>query len=95
MLSSKHNSIIKLLDTALTNPNFNKNILPASGFSVRFKFNEKNYQVPKPGSGYFRRVVHYPEKYTLKPIPYTNLGGRDPVTRKNSIKKLMNLYFLQ
>jgi len=49
---------------------------------VRFKFRELD--IPKPGAGgsgmQFRRTVHYPEKYTIKPIPTTNLGGRDPKT---------------
>jgi len=46
---------------------------------VRFKF--KEIVVPKPGWPlYLRRTVHYPEKYTIKPIPTTNLAGRDPET---------------
>jgi hypothetical protein len=37
--------------------------------------------VPKPGNGrQFRRIVHYPEKYTVQPLNVTNLAGRDPVT---------------
>jgi len=44
------------------------------------KFKELQVELPKPGpgNGYYRRVVHYPEKYTLKPVRYTNLAGRDP-----------------
>lgn len=39
--------------------------------------------VPKPGNGRtFRRIVHYPEKYTVEPLNVTNLAGRDPVTGK-------------
>jgi hypothetical protein len=39
--------------------------------------------VPKPGNGRsFRRIVHYPEKYTVEPLKVTNLAGRDPVTGK-------------
>jgi len=46
---------------------------------VRFRY--KDIEVPKPGNhNYFRRIVHYPEKYTIKPIPTTNLAGRDPIT---------------
>lgn len=33
-----------------------------------------------PHSGKFRRIVHYPDKYTVKPLEVTNLGGRDPVS---------------
>ncbi|XP_013183664.1 large ribosomal subunit protein uL2m [Amyelois transitella] len=36
---------------------------------------------PKPGFGKsFRRIVHFPDKYTVKPLEVTNLAGRDPVT---------------
>lgn len=37
---------------------------------------------PKPGvkGKSYRRIVHYPEKYTVKPLDVTNLAGRDPVT---------------
>lgn len=36
---------------------------------------------PKPGRGKaYRRIVHYPEQYTVKPLDVTNLAGRDPVT---------------
>lgn len=56
---------------------------PLLGGSVRFyRFKEKLFEIPKAGDGYFRRTVHYPEKYTIKPVPYTNLAGRDPVTGK-------------
>lgn len=39
---------------------------------------------PKPGvkGNCYRRVVHFPEEYTVKPLNTTNLGGRDPVTGK-------------
>jgi len=46
---------------------------------VRFRWN-RDVKDPKPGELYLRRRVHYPEKYTLKPVPYTNLAGRNPVT---------------
>lgn len=36
---------------------------------------------PKPGFGKaYRRIVHFPEEYTVKPIEVTNLAGRDPET---------------
>lgn len=38
--------------------------------------------IPKPGvkGKSYRRIVHFPEKYTVKPLDVTNLAGRDPVT---------------
>ena len=34
---------------------------------------------PKPGHGKsFRRIVHFPDKYTVEPLNVTNLAGRDP-----------------
>ncbi|CAG7786964.1 unnamed protein product [Allacma fusca] len=53
---------------------------PLTVTPIRTRWNDTNLEVPKPGSGYYRRTVHYPEKYTLEPIPTTNLGGRDPKT---------------
>ncbi|XP_045775672.1 39S ribosomal protein L2, mitochondrial [Maniola jurtina] len=36
---------------------------------------------PKPGFGIsYRRTVHFPEEYTVKPLEVTNLAGRDPVS---------------
>ncbi|XP_053687634.1 39S ribosomal protein L2, mitochondrial [Sabethes cyaneus] len=36
---------------------------------------------PKPGTGKaYRRIVHYPEQYTVVPLQVTNLAGRDPDT---------------
>nr|CAD7396141.1 unnamed protein product [Timema poppensis] len=47
--------------------------------SVRFKCRDVN--LPKPGGGRsFRRIVHFPEEYTVKPLSVTNLAGRDPVS---------------
>lgn len=45
----------------------------------------KFYLVPQfkpPPSGKFRRKVHYPDEYTVKPLDVTRLGGRDPETGK-------------
>ncbi|XP_038221883.1 39S ribosomal protein L2, mitochondrial [Zerene cesonia] len=40
-----------------------------------------NIEKPKPGFGKsYRRIVHFPEEYTVKPLDVTNLAGRDPVT---------------
>ncbi|XP_044257954.1 39S ribosomal protein L2, mitochondrial [Tribolium madens] len=44
---------------------------------------------PKPVIGHgkgFRRIVHFPEKYTVKPLEVTNLGGRDPETGRIAVK---------
>lgn len=46
--------------------------------SVRFR---KYVVKPQPGFGIsYRRIVHFPEKYTVKPLDVTNLAGRDPVS---------------
>lgn len=38
---------------------------------------------PKPGLGKsYRRIVHFPDEYTVKPLEVTNLAGRDPVSGK-------------
>lgn len=42
-----------------------------------------NIDKPKPGFGKsYRRIVHFPENYTVKPLEVTNLAGRDPETGK-------------
>lgn len=41
----------------------------------------KYIKLPKPGTGQaFRRIVHFPENYTVEPLNSTNIAGRDPVT---------------
>ncbi|CAG9769377.1 unnamed protein product [Ceutorhynchus assimilis] len=53
--------------------------------SVRFK--TKHVELPEIGHGVaFRRTVHYPEEYTVKPLDVTNLGGRDPKTGRMVVK---------
>ncbi|XP_018322266.1 39S ribosomal protein L2, mitochondrial [Agrilus planipennis] len=50
--------------------------------------NAGNY-IEKPLIGHgksFRRIVHYPEEYTVKPLEVTNLGGRDPVSGRLVVK---------
>ncbi|KAF5304336.1 hypothetical protein FQA39_LY09715 [Lamprigera yunnana] len=40
-----------------------------------------NLEKPLPGFGIsYRRIIHYPEEYTVKPLDVTNLAGRDPVS---------------
>ncbi|KAG8232610.1 hypothetical protein J437_LFUL010733 [Ladona fulva] len=52
-----------------------------------YRSKHKDVELPKPGQGRaFRRVVHYPKKYTVEPIPYTRLGGRDPETGRVVVK---------
>nr|XP_046465408.1 39S ribosomal protein L2, mitochondrial isoform X1 [Neodiprion pinetum] len=48
----------------------------------------KGIDKPKPGvpGTCYRRIVHYPEEYTVKPLKVTNLGGRDPVTGRLVVK---------
>lgn len=53
--------------------------------SVRNKYLHK--ELPQIGHGKaFRRIVHFPEEYTVKPLEVTNLGGRDPVTGRLVVK---------
>ncbi|XP_067612945.1 large ribosomal subunit protein uL2m [Eurosta solidaginis] len=52
---------------------------PASTIQMRGKC--KFVIKPKPGAGQqFRRIVHFPKEYTVKPLETTHLAGRDPVT---------------
>lgn len=54
---------------------------PATAVFTQERTVYKFVQKPKPGTGQaFRRVVHYPEKYTVQPLPTTHLAGRDPIT---------------
>jgi len=65
-----HNNLISLISINL------RNISLTSSNNIR-EFVEK----PKPGEGQqFRRIVHYPEEYTVEPLKTTHLAGRDPVT---------------
>ncbi|GAB1865661.1 39S ribosomal protein L2, mitochondrial [Camponotus japonicus] len=42
---------------------------------------------PKIGAGKaFRRIVHFEDKYTVKPLKITNLGGRDSATGRVAVK---------
>ncbi|EGI57661.1 PREDICTED: 39S ribosomal protein L2, mitochondrial [Acromyrmex echinatior] len=50
-----------------------------SQVSRRYKW--KLVQLPEPGTGKaFRRIVHFKDNYTVKPLKITNLAGRDPIT---------------
>lgn len=42
-------------------------------------------EMPEP-SGAFRRKVHFPEEYTVKPLSVTRLGGRDPASGRKVVK---------
>lgn len=59
-------------------------ISQSSIVSMRFKSTKEKQifvEVPKPGQGQaFRRIVHFPDEYTVQPLRVTNLGGRDPKT---------------
>lgn len=47
----------------------------------------KYLELPEIGRGIaFRRKVHFPENYTVKPLEVTNLGGRDPVSGRVVVK---------
>lgn len=42
---------------------------------------------PEIGTGIaYRRIIHFPEDYTVKPLDTTNLAGRDPVTGRLAVK---------
>ncbi|KAK4880871.1 hypothetical protein RN001_004190 [Aquatica leii] len=48
---------------------------------LRYRQYAKYVEKPTPGFGIaYRRIVHYPEEYTVKPLQVTNLAGRDPVS---------------
>ncbi|XP_014276151.1 large ribosomal subunit protein uL2m [Halyomorpha halys] len=73
------NSQVKLCATSLQNV--------ISTITVRNKY--KDVELPPnhgPKAGGFRRIVHYPEKYTVQPLNITRLGGRDPVSGRVVIK---------
>lgn len=54
----------------------------------------KNADVPKPGmERNYRRIVHYTDKYTIKPLNVTNLAGRDPDTGKKYEIDLHNFIY--
>lgn len=50
--------------------------------AARSKYIWNMPDLPKPGSGegQFRRIVHYPEEYTIRPLNNTHLAGRDPIS---------------
>uniref|UniRef100_A0A0A9WKF0 39S ribosomal protein L2, mitochondrial n=1 Tax=Lygus hesperus TaxID=30085 RepID=A0A0A9WKF0_LYGHE len=67
-------------------PNKLPNVLAGS---VRFKTRDVTLpQVFGVGgkAGIYRRKVHYPEEYTIKPLEVTNLAGRDPVSGRVVVK---------
>ena len=44
-----------------------------------YAYDLKQPELPEPSHA-FRRRVHFPEEYTVKPLSVTRLGGRDPVS---------------
>lgn len=49
--------------------------------------NTKYVELPEIGRGKsFRRIVHFTENYTVKPLEVTNLGGRDPASGRVVVK---------
>ncbi|KAF7282898.1 mitochondrial ribosomal protein L2 [Rhynchophorus ferrugineus] len=47
----------------------------------------KYVEKPTPGIGIaYRRKVHFPDQYTVKPLEVTNLGGRDPESGRIVVK---------
>lgn len=59
----------------------------APNFSSTLRYLRKYVEKPKPGYGIsYRRKVHFPDKYTVQPLDVTNLGGRDPVSGRLTVK---------
>ena len=54
--------------------------LQTPSISVRFKSRIVEKPKAPKGEAQYRRIVLYPEEYTVKPLNVQNLGGRDPVT---------------
>lgn len=69
-----------LFDTKLV-PNYYQNCVRTIYFSG-------DTEKPKPGvkGKSYRRIVHFPEEYTVSPLEVTNLGGRDPVSGRLVVK---------
>lgn len=56
-------------------------VASAEAYSIPVRTIYKFIEKPKPGNGKaFRRIVHYPDEYTVRPLDVTNLAGRDPET---------------
>ncbi|CAK1542188.1 unnamed protein product [Leptosia nina] len=72
------NRLFSNLIISTTTSTICKRTLHASAISYASK---PNIVKPKPGFGKsYRRIVHFPEEYTVKPLNVTNLAGRDPVS---------------
>lgn len=59
--------------------------VPSLLVTVRYR----HVRVTKPEIGHgksYRRIVHFPDQYTVKPLEVTNLGGRDPKTGRLAVK---------
>lgn len=50
-----------------------------------YAYDLKQPELPEPSHA-FRRRVHFPEEYTVKPLSVTRLGGRDPVSGRKVVK---------
>lgn len=78
-------AVVSQLLKNLTLKNTNNLIRTAqfSTTSVCYRLKKRVFFVekPKPGKGdQFRRIVHFPENYTVEPLKTTHLAGRDPKT---------------
>ncbi|XP_045501335.1 39S ribosomal protein L2, mitochondrial [Colias croceus] len=70
------NRLFSSLAISTTTNLISKRTLHVSVVSLASK---PNIVKPKPGFGKsYRRIVHFPEEYTVKPLDVTNLAGRDP-----------------
>ena len=71
-----------------------KNADWVAGAGVPLRSIHRDLDLPKPGTVYLRRTVHYPQTYTIKPVPTTNLAGRDPKTGECQAYSSFSLYLL-
>lgn len=73
---------ISIIFKQLTISEFSNSLKVIGSVRSKCKFVEK----PQIGHGIsFRRIVHFPAEYTVKPLEVTNLGGRDPKTGRKVV----------
>ncbi|XP_022218185.1 39S ribosomal protein L2, mitochondrial [Drosophila obscura] len=73
-------SLTRLLNSALTLQPPQRAATAALALQ-QMRTKTKVVEKPKPGAGQqFRRIVHFPEEYTVAPLKITHLAGRDPVS---------------
>ncbi|KAK9504447.1 hypothetical protein O3M35_010775 [Rhynocoris fuscipes] len=82
-------SILCTLTRNLRNLELECNINNLKCLVISRRYKCRDIELPSnvgPKAAKFRRIVHYPEEYTVKPLNVTNLGGRDPKTGRLVVK---------